>query len=256
MTQQQIAAQTGALGPDGNLNVYTVPGAVIATPVSASVIFDGSSAAGAFIPCLTFKTQTGAIIARCPASEVAAGDTAEVSWFPSVGRTSSGPAPSGGIIPFAYITGTTNKVCNSGATTLLTTKATKFYTNSPATFSHGTDVSGNVGITITGNGHYWQMYHVTPFGVPTAGSFWVLSQLGGGNIADGDWFNITPLTGPGGSTNDWQTTDGLITTVGDSVAPPTDPIIGSISNTGPHNVTMGPPTCYVWQIDTDNTDLF
>jgi hypothetical protein len=89
VTQQQIAAQTGDLGSDGNLNVYVVPGSVIATPYSASVTFDGSSAAGNFIPCLTFKTQTGAIIARCPAPEVAAGDTAEVSWFPHVGSTSA-----------------------------------------------------------------------------------------------------------------------------------------------------------------------
>lgn len=85
MTQQQIAAQTGALGSDGNLNVYTVPGSVIATPVSAAVIFDGTNAAGPFLPCLTFKTQTGAVIARCPAPGVAAGAIAEVSWFPSVG---------------------------------------------------------------------------------------------------------------------------------------------------------------------------
>jgi hypothetical protein len=100
VTQQQIAAQPGALGADGNLNVYVVPGSVIATPVSASVIFDGTSAAGAFIPCLTFKTQTGAVIARCPAPEVAAGDTAEVSWFPSVGSVAAA-APTSTTVAYA-----------------------------------------------------------------------------------------------------------------------------------------------------------
>ena len=83
MTQQQIKCLTGPLGAGGDLQVYEVPGSVLVTPVSASVSFDGTGAAGAFIPCLTFKTQTGAIIARCPAPEVAQGDTAEVSWFPA-----------------------------------------------------------------------------------------------------------------------------------------------------------------------------
>ena len=91
MTQQNIAGETGALGSSGDLNVYTVPGSAIVTPYSATVAFDGTGAAGAFIPCLTFKTQTGAIIARCPAPEVAAGDTAEVSWFPHVAPPASPP---------------------------------------------------------------------------------------------------------------------------------------------------------------------
>lgn len=100
MAQQQIKAETGALGSDGDLQVYQVPGSVIVTPYSASAVFDGSGAAGSFIPCLTFKTQTGAIIARCPAPEVAAGDTAEVSWFPHVapgspGVTTASPTGSG-----------------------------------------------------------------------------------------------------------------------------------------------------------------
>ena len=84
MAQQQIKGQSGDLGVDGTLEVYEVPGSATVEPLAASVVFDGTGAAGAFIPCLTFKTITGAIIARCPAPEVAAGDTAEVSWFPGV----------------------------------------------------------------------------------------------------------------------------------------------------------------------------
>lgn len=89
MAQEQIVGKTGALGAGGSLAVYQVPGSALVSPVSVSSSFDGTGAAGAFIPCLTFKTQTGAIIARCPAPEVAAGATAEVSWFPSVGGSSS-----------------------------------------------------------------------------------------------------------------------------------------------------------------------
>lgn len=92
MTQQQIKGVTGSLGSGGSLDVYDVPGSVIVTPYSVSATFDGSGAGGAFLPCLTFKTQTGAVIARCPAPEVASGDTAEVSWFPHV-AAAGGSAP-------------------------------------------------------------------------------------------------------------------------------------------------------------------
>lgn len=84
MAQQQIKGQSGDLGVSGSLDVYEVPGSATVEPLAASAVFDGTGAAGSFIPCLTFKTITGAIIARCPAPEVAAGDTAEVSWFPGV----------------------------------------------------------------------------------------------------------------------------------------------------------------------------
>lgn len=84
MAQQQIKGQSGDLGGAGSLDVYEVPGSATIEPLAVSAVFDGTGAAGSFIPCLTFKTITGAIIARCPAPEVAAGDTAEVSWFPGV----------------------------------------------------------------------------------------------------------------------------------------------------------------------------
>lgn len=89
MAQEQIKGDTGDLGSDGSLTTYTVPGSAIVTPYSVSVTFDGSGAAGNFLPCLTFKTITGAVIARCPAPGVAAGGTAEVSWFPHVGGSVS-----------------------------------------------------------------------------------------------------------------------------------------------------------------------
>ena len=93
MTQQQIKGDYGDLGADGELDVYKVPGSVVVTPFAVSVQIDGTNAAGSFLPCLTFKTQTGAIIARCPAPEVASGDTAEVSWFPHVGGAAAAASP-------------------------------------------------------------------------------------------------------------------------------------------------------------------
>lgn len=97
MSQQQIKGATGALGSGGSLDVYDVPGSVLVTPYAVSATFDGSGAGGSFLPCLTFKTQTGAIIARCPAPEVASGDTAEVSWFPHVAQSAGGTPSTTGI---------------------------------------------------------------------------------------------------------------------------------------------------------------
>lgn len=84
MAQQQIKGDTGTVDGDGSLTTYTVPGTSVITPYSVSVTADGSGASGDFLPCLTFRTITGAIIARCPAPGVVAGDSAEVSWFPHV----------------------------------------------------------------------------------------------------------------------------------------------------------------------------
>lgn len=97
MAQEQIKGDTGDLGSDGSLTTYTVPGSAIVTPYSVSASFDGTGASGPFLPCLTFKTITGAVIARCPAPGVAQGGTAEVSWFPHVAPETS----SAGNLPIA-----------------------------------------------------------------------------------------------------------------------------------------------------------
>jgi hypothetical protein len=54
-------------------------------PLSAFAHFDGTAAAGAFLPCLTYYTQDGKVFARAfPADDVAAGASADVSWFPGL----------------------------------------------------------------------------------------------------------------------------------------------------------------------------
>lgn len=91
MAQEQIKGDTGDLGSGGSLETYEVPGSAVITPYAVSVVFDGTSASGSFLPCLTFKTITGAVIARCPAPELAAGGSAEVSWFPHVANCCHNP---------------------------------------------------------------------------------------------------------------------------------------------------------------------
>lgn len=236
---------------------WTLPASLNLLLKNVYASYDGTGAAGSFQPCLQIVSDSGHTVGSYPcATTVAAGASADVTWFPVRGGTSGGSAPAGAAIAFAYIIGSATRVCNSGVNTLLTASAAHFYTNSPTIFGHGTDGSGNVGITIKSNGHYWSVATVTPFGIPTVGSHWITSQLGGGNIAGNDYLNFTPLNPNGTVTDDWETNDGLLTTVGGAISPPTAPIIVQINNDGAHNVTMGGPQVYVWQIDTDSTDLF
>jgi hypothetical protein len=55
------------------------------TPTAVFAHFDGSGASGTFLPCVTYYTQDGKVFARSfPASSVAAGASADVSWFPGL----------------------------------------------------------------------------------------------------------------------------------------------------------------------------
>lgn len=69
---------------------YVVPGAqeIIIKSIIAS--FDGSGAGGDYVPTLQILAPNGMILASCPvATAVVAGASADVSWFPRGGLTSS-----------------------------------------------------------------------------------------------------------------------------------------------------------------------
>lgn len=67
------------------------------SPQSISASFDGSGAAGSFLPCVSFLAPDGTLIARCVTdAAVTAGDSAEVTWAPflrSTGGGGGGSAP-------------------------------------------------------------------------------------------------------------------------------------------------------------------
>jgi hypothetical protein len=81
-----LASQAGE-APIG----YQVPGAqeIILKSITAS--FDGSGASGNFLPVLQIVAPNGAVLASCPVgSTLAAGASADVSWFPRGGVATSG----------------------------------------------------------------------------------------------------------------------------------------------------------------------
>lgn len=72
-------------------------GLEVLEPQAAFAHFDGSGAAGEFLPCVTYYTQDGLVFARAfPADAVAAGASADVSWFPGL-SAAPGVVPTTGI---------------------------------------------------------------------------------------------------------------------------------------------------------------
>jgi hypothetical protein len=64
------------------------------TPSAVFAHFNGAAASGAFLPCVTYYTQDGLVFARAfPADDVAAGASADVSWFPGLTSSPTGSTP-------------------------------------------------------------------------------------------------------------------------------------------------------------------
>lgn len=61
---------------------YVVPSSASFLLKTVVATFDGSSAAGAFLPCVEIISDSGELVARGLAASVAAGSEAEVSFFP------------------------------------------------------------------------------------------------------------------------------------------------------------------------------
>jgi len=63
---------------------YTVPGEQLLGLVAVRASFDGSGAAGAFLPSVQIKSAAGAVMVHAEGTSVAAGASADASFFPGV----------------------------------------------------------------------------------------------------------------------------------------------------------------------------
>ncbi len=62
---------------------YRLAGGTELVPESLSARFDGSGAAGAFLPCLAIYAPSGELLGRTfPSDSLAVGDAAEVTFAP------------------------------------------------------------------------------------------------------------------------------------------------------------------------------
>jgi hypothetical protein len=79
---------------------YTVPSAQEITVRAVRAQFNGAAAAGSYVPTLQIVGDSGLVVAECPVgATVAAGASADVSWFPGV-KAAASTAPAGGGLEF------------------------------------------------------------------------------------------------------------------------------------------------------------
>jgi hypothetical protein len=78
---------------------YTIPGSLEIRPDTASAFFDGTSASGDFLACLTWYSPEGSLLTRqFNPTPVKAGDSAFVSYVPPFGSAASSSSTGAGTI--------------------------------------------------------------------------------------------------------------------------------------------------------------
>lgn len=87
MADIALLAPGVAAAPEG----YQIPGAQEIIVKAVTATYDGTDAAGDFVPTLQVIAPNGTILASCPTSTaLVAGASADVSWFPRSGVSSGG----------------------------------------------------------------------------------------------------------------------------------------------------------------------
>jgi hypothetical protein len=87
-----LIAQAVTTAPEG----YTVPGAQEIILKSVFAQYDGTGAGGSYVPTLQILAPNNAVVASCPiGTTLTAGASADVTWFPRGGLSSSGGGGSG-----------------------------------------------------------------------------------------------------------------------------------------------------------------
>jgi hypothetical protein len=151
-------------------STYTLAPNEAFVPESVTASFDGSGAAGAFLPTLSVYAQSGELLARSPASEVAAGSSAEVTFAPLL-RAAQGAAAGTSGYPFcqAGIGGFYN--VPSGVNTTIGIDPGTLIDSGSGIFVEDTTGGGVSGISITEAGTYaafWGVEYVDTAGTPLA----------------------------------------------------------------------------------------
>jgi hypothetical protein len=122
--QVQIIRQ----GPTDAPVTYRLPATAPCIPIAVNANYDGSGAAGDYIPAVVLVGASGTVIARAadPAVTITAGDDAEVSFFPGVKNSASTAASLTRAVQFSYTV--IGQVIPSGVATTITFDAGAVYT--------------------------------------------------------------------------------------------------------------------------------
>lgn len=111
---------------------YTLAPREAFVPESVTATFNGAAAAAAFLPTLSIYAQSGELLARCPATQVAAGSSAEVTFAPLLRAATA--AAAGTAMQWATALGE-NSAVPSGAATKVSLDASTLLTNNATMYS-------------------------------------------------------------------------------------------------------------------------
>jgi hypothetical protein len=224
----------------------------------AFATFDGSGAAGPFQPLLRIISDAGSVALETAAdTTVAAGASADASWFPHIAAAAgAAPPPSGSGVQWAYIDSKELSVsCPPATSTRIPADATTFYTNAPSVYAAAASAGGVEGVSILADGHYYLMMTGTFASPPVATDVYNLIIEGGGTFADFGWQPASILFPIAGQETGSLFAGGLMS-VGGFITPPTDAIVCRVDNTGGgHTLHFVYTGLFIMQLDTVNQDL-
>jgi hypothetical protein len=158
--------------------IFTVPGNGQIRPKSIFASFDGTGAGSAFFPTLKVISDAGKTVGIYSSdTSVAAGASADVSWFPKLASAASAPPSSSGLKWAAYsAAGFTNVPAWAGGTpgvASLDGDHVGIYTNDASIFQITTKVIGGFtfhGVGVKVPGHYLAKAQVIIDNGDTAGT--------------------------------------------------------------------------------------
>jgi hypothetical protein len=151
---------------------YTLPGAAEFILKAVNADFDGSGAGAAFLPAVVILSPSGQVIARAVDQNVsvAAGASAEVSWFPGV-KNAAAAAAAGGAPDYIMLTGVAHAIPSVplGASGQVPWSAASLVSNNAALWTTTLDGGGNiVQVNTTQPGRY-ESFAAFHFDAPAAG---------------------------------------------------------------------------------------
>jgi hypothetical protein len=106
---------------------FTVPGNGQIQPKCVEATYDGTGAAAAFLPVLEFISDAGISVGKFVAPQVAAGGSADVSWFPHVAEATAAATGAGN--PWVYTTNGLTVPYNGGSVSTAYISKTNFWTS-------------------------------------------------------------------------------------------------------------------------------
>jgi hypothetical protein len=209
-----VAEEIRFLGGTAPQLAYTVPGTAVVTPLSAYAVFDGSGAAGDFVACLSFFSQTGELLSRVPTSTVTAGDTANVTWAPFLRSAQAATPPPTALAirwMWAYVETTIPSTTNVTGGTILNVGGPggHYATNDSSLYTIENDGSGHYGIIAHEVGSYlvWLSANIIPADTSASATYmaWINTRGFADDVTIVSQYQVSNIKPPGAPTSETLT---------------------------------------------------